>query len=103
MVSTAAKRSSAQARQVVESWPPENRTSPFSGIVSIVSYASWVTRHEIGRRNACINKMQASALRASAADQRGADKSDSECNTQARQRVVLDLLGDRADGTLALV
>src|ERR1700730_2312687 len=102
MVSTAAKRSSAHARQVVESWPPENRTSPFSGIVSVASYASELTRHEIGRREARINKMRASALRVSAADQRGADNAHGESDRQADQRVVLDLARDRANGALAL-
>src|SRR5436190_20397370 len=48
--------------------------------------------------------MQASAFGTSAADHhRGRDKSDSECNAQAQQRVVLDLLRDCAEGPLALV
>src|SRR5580704_17710002 len=58
MVSTAAKRSSAQAKHVVESWPPENRTSPFSAKVSVGSQASQVTRHEIERHAVYINKMR---------------------------------------------
>src|SRR5437899_12736940 len=97
MVSTAAKRASAHARQVVESWPPENRTSPFSGIVSVASYASF-TRHEIGRRKARINKMQASPFRASAADQRGADNAHGEHDRQAGQRAAPHPARDRANG-----
>src|SRR3954451_22477566 len=46
MVSTRVKRSSAQARQTVESWPPENNTSAVSVVIGLTRTTQRKVGHE---------------------------------------------------------